>query len=112
MLVGIVGSRDYPNMHKVREFVMSLADTDVVVSGGARGVDTVAVATAKVWGLATYEFLADWDTHGKSAGFIRNGAIAETVDRLAAFWDGESRGTADTIAKFEARGLKAEVYLP
>jgi hypothetical protein len=49
-------------------------------------------------------FEADWNKHGKRAGFIRNTDIVMESDMIVAFWDGKSRGTADTIAK--AKTLK------
>lgn len=41
------------------------------------------------------EFPADWNTHGKSAGHIRNKQMAEYADALLLIWDGESRGSAN-----------------
>ena len=40
------------------------------------------------------EFLADWDSHGKAAGPIRNRQMAEYADELLLIWDGKSRGSA------------------
>lgn len=97
MKVAIVGSRDYPNMRAVREYVASLPRDTVIVSGGARGVDSVAVEEAKRLGMPTEVHPADWNTHGKAAGFIRNADIVAAADEVVAFWDGESRGTKHTI---------------
>ena len=43
------------------------------------------------------EFPADWERHGKAAGYIRNREMAQNADALVAFWDGESRGTKSMI---------------
>jgi hypothetical protein len=40
---------------------------------------------------------ADWDTHGKSAGFKRNKEMAEVSQGLIAFWDNVSKGTKHMI---------------
>lgn len=98
MRIAIVGSRNYSNPNDVREFVRSLEPNTIVISGGAPGVDTVAIDEAKLIGLRTEVYPADWRTLGKSAGFIRNRQLVELCDRLVAFWDGESRGTKHSIS--------------
>ena len=109
MRVAIVGSRDYPNWSSIINFVKRLAgkypDT-VVVSGGARGVDSVAVKAAELAGLKVEVYPADWDKHGKKAGFLRNKTIVDRADKLVAFWDMESAGTAHSI------GLALEKKIP
>ena len=42
-------------------------------------------------------FPADWNTYGKSAGFVRNIEMAENATALIAFWDGKSSGTKHMI---------------
>ena len=77
-----------------------LADYDiVVVSGGAKGVDTLAERWADNRGYEKVIMPADWEKEGKSAGFKRNARmhqfIAEKDHKLVvAFWDGVSKGTA------------------
>ncbi|KKL45313.1 hypothetical protein LCGC14_2356910, partial [marine sediment metagenome] len=44
-------------------------------------------------------YRAEWDKYGKSAGFLRNQTIIDNCDMVVAFWDGKSKGTADTINK-------------
>ena len=113
--VAIVGSREYPSLELVRSFVRRLAARDpsaVVVSGNARGVDRAAEEEARAAGLEVVSLPADWGAHGKAAGFIRNGQIVERCDAVAAFWDGRSNGTADTVRKAEAAGKKVSVWGP
>lgn len=71
----------------------------VVVSGGAKGVDTMAERWADNNGYKKVIMPADWENEGKSAGFRRNVRmhqfIAEKDNKLVvAFWDGISTGTA------------------
>lgn len=59
MKVAIVGSRDWPELDRVGEFVEKLAEkypTAVVVSGGARGVDRTAEAVALKCGLRVVSY--------------------------------------------------------
>lgn len=39
------------------------------------------------------EMPADWDEHGKSAGYVRNAEMAVKADELELFWDGRSNGS-------------------
>jgi glycerophosphoryl diester phosphodiesterase len=82
----------------------------MVVSGGAKGVDSWAVEAAHKTGLATEVIEADWETHGRSAGPIRNQEIVRRSDEVAAFWDGNSRGTLNTIALAVHKNIPVHVY--
>lgn len=98
--VAIVGSRRYDTLDAVDDFLWKLKQKHpraVVVSGAASGVDKHAARVAWGMNLAVEEFPADWDRHGRRAGFIRNVAMLDTVDHVVAFWDQFSRGTAHSI---------------
>lgn len=110
--LGIVGSRDYPDLEAVRAFVRALPRTTVVVSGGARGVDTVAAETARACGLFVDEFLVSpeaWKRLGPRAGLERNERLVGSCERVVAFWDGTSRGTAHAIGVARRLGKPLEV---
>lgn len=102
--VAIVGSREFSSELLVRAYVRALPKTYMVVSGGARGVDSWAVDEARKRGLQTCVYPADWNRYGKPAGMIRNRTIVDNCDWLVAFYDGKSRGTAHTIGLAQ-RGL-------
>ena len=110
--VAIVGSRAYARPAAVR-VVAALVHKHPgceVVSGGARGVDSIAAAAAREAGLAVREFPADWARLGRGAGLVRNRAIVEAAQVVVAFWDGRSRGTAHTIGLARAAGRQVVVY--
>lgn len=79
-----------------------------VVSGGAGGPDTWAERWAEKNKVPCWVIKADWDKHGKSAGFIRNVDIIDACTRTLAFWDGVSRGTNHSIslARKKSKPLK------
>lgn len=112
MRIAIVGSRDYPDRRAVEAFVAQLPADTIVISGGAPGVDTWADDAAHRRGLITVVFRADWDAHGRSAGFRRNVLIVDEADEVVAFWDGESRGTAHTIGIAHKHGKPVHVFQP
>ena len=83
--VAIVGSRTFPHQHWVVEFVKRLQPDTVIISGGARGVDSWAVEAAEDVGMPTKEFLVEdweWEALGKRAGRIRNETMAKYIDEV------------------------------
>ncbi len=53
---------------------------------------------------------ADWDKHGKPAGYIRNAEMADKAEALLALWDGQSRGTLHMINLAKKKGLLVYVW--
>lgn len=74
-----------------------LQPEDIVVSGGAYGADLMAETWAKLNHNEPVVLEPDW-SKGKHAGIIRNTEIIAKADRVIAFWDGESVGTAHTVS--------------
>ena len=79
-----------------------------IVSGGCCGVDSTAIEFAKDINIKFKVFEADWKTHGKAAGPIRNKEMAQYADALLLIWDGESRGSRNM--KEEMISLNKPVY--
>lgn len=96
MKVSVVGSRDFDDYKLMRETLDEL-DIHLIVSGGAIGADQLAERYAEEENINTMVFLPDWNTYGKSAGFVRNRDIIFNGDAVVAFWDGESKGTLSSI---------------
>lgn len=75
----------------------------VVIHGAARGADTLAHQWAIGAGVPVLPFPADWATHGKAAGPIRNTRmLAEGMPTLVlAFHDDieASKGTRDMVSR-------------
>lgn len=109
MIIAIVGSRDFAPLGKIEKYIRQLPLDTVIISGGARGVDRLAVSWAKFMGMETLEYLPDWNKYGKSAGMRRNSDIVANCDRLVAFWDGSSKGTKDSIDKAKLAGKEVEI---
>lgn len=97
----IAGSRGIENYTRVQTILNTLKQKfliDEVVSGTARGVDLLGERWAKEHNIKISRYPADWKTHGKPAGHIRNHQMALYADILVALWDGESRGTQNMIS--------------
>jgi predicted Rossmann fold nucleotide-binding protein DprA/Smf involved in DNA uptake len=112
IVLAIVGSREFEDFEYMKaciEIVRSQYNIRSIVSGGARGADSLGVKLAIQLKVPYKEFLPDWSTHGKVAGFIRNKDIVEACDVVAAFPIGESRGTRNTIK--QAKKANKRVFI-
>ena len=105
-VIGIIGTRrrDTANdFHLVENaFIKVYERGDSICSGLCpKGGDRFAVMFAKRCGCKTIWHPAQWNKHGKAAGFIRNGLIARDSDVLiACVAEDRKGGTEDTIKKF------------
>lgn len=106
MKIAVIGSR---TVEKIDFAAIGAQAGDVIVSGGARGADTLAATEARRRGLAVIEFLPDYVRFGRGAPLIRNRQIVAACDRLVAFWDGKSRGTAYTIREARKNGKQVQI---
>lgn len=108
MKTAIIGSRNITNVDLSR-FIPS--GTTEIVSGGARGVDTVAKRYAVDHGLKLTEFLPDYEHFSRGAPLKRNITIIENADIVLAFWDGKSRGTKFVIENCHRKNIPIKIYL-
>jgi len=103
MNIAIVGSRTFTDYEALEVAIVNYLPAEMwpltIISGGAKGADALAEQLAENFNLELKIFPADWDTHGKIAGFLRNQKIIDASDFVIAFWDGKSKGTKDTIDK-------------
>lgn len=85
--------------------------TLTVVHGGARGADEIAARWAwgchtQGWNVTVEEHRADWETHGKRAGVLRNQLMVDLgADVCHAFPLNKSIGTRHCMARAEAAGI-------
>jgi hypothetical protein len=112
MKVIIAGSRGFSNFQllytKCEEILETQSDIEIV-SGTAKGADKLGEHYASLKGYSVARFPADWDKHGKAAGFLRNKEMAEYANMLIAFWDGESKGTKHMIDLAQSNGLEIHI---
>lgn len=101
----IAGSRGFDKYDVLRHFVTEYGLVTTVISGGAKGADKLGERYAREHKIPLVICPANWDVHGKRAGYIRNETMAELADALIAFWDGNSPGTKHMIDIATKRGL-------
>lgn len=111
----IAGSRGFTDYEAMKELCDALLQdiserkTVTIISGGARGADTLGERYARERGYGVQRFPADWKRYGRSAGMIRNGEMAKAAKALIAFWDGQSPGTGNMIRTARRQGLDVHV---
>ena len=93
MKIAIIGSRTIVTAD-IGKYVNS---SDEIVSGGARGVDSLAEEYAKKNNINLTVFLPEYEKYGRGAPIVRNRQIIEYADEVIAFWDGVSRGTLSAL---------------
>lgn len=128
--IAIIGSRDFPDMKFVENIVKTLCKDypDVtIVSGGARGVDKLAIDCAITMKRKYKIFPADWANlnypdaiirtrtdggkYDAKAGMRRNKLIIDYAEFIIAFWDGKSKGTLNSIDLARKAGKPINIYL-
>ena len=100
----IAGSRNITNYQMVVDAIEACPwNVTTIISGNARGVDSLAIQYAKEHNINVEIYPANWERDGKSAGYKRNTVMAFKAEALIALWDGHSVGTKhmiDTAKKF------------
>jgi predicted Rossmann fold nucleotide-binding protein DprA/Smf involved in DNA uptake len=113
--VAVIGSRDFDDKQKMYSVLSPhLAKIKLIVSGGARGADTLATNWAADFGVPYLVFPALWHDpvtgeYDRGAGFRRNRDIVEHSDVIIAFWDGKSKGTNHSIQMAQEMGKTVRI---
>lgn len=106
----IVGSRSFTNYELLKKECFNILTPYIndnyeiiIVSGGANGADKLGRDFALENHFTYVEFPAKWEIFGRQAGFIRNTEmhkyISDVPERMCiAFWDGISKGTAQSFS--------------
>lgn len=111
MKVLVCGGRDYNDYDRLEDelnLVWRVHGDFTVISGMARGADTLAVRYAEAYDCPLEKFPADWDKYGRSAGYIRNQQMLDEgkPDLVVAFPGG--RGTENMIQIARKAGVEVE----
>lgn len=111
----IAGTREFKNYDLLRDVCDKILENKskdhkiIIVSGHARGADTLGEKYASERGYDLRVFPADWDKYKKKAGHIRNEKMADLGNVLIAFFaDGFeelSKGTRDMVKVAQKKNL-------
>lgn len=102
----IAGTRIYDKSkyEEIKEIMFPLLDElnmdpkrDSIISGTAKGVDTIGEEYAKEHSIRVLRCPANWDKFGKAAGYKRNYQMGVLSTEGIVFWDGKSSGSKSMI---------------
>jgi len=104
----VVGSRS------IKDFDISPyipTDTEMIISGGANGIDTLAEEYADKKRISKLIMRPQYNLYRKTAPLKRNESMVELCDRVLVFWDGLSKGTKYTIDYAKEIGKPVDVII-
>ena len=97
-------------LNKIKYYLQNYKEDNItILSGNARGVDKIGEIYANDHNIQCNIYPADWDTHGKSAGYKRNITMADNANALLAFWNYQSKGTKHMINIAKQKGLTVKI---
>ena len=110
--VGRTGTRSWDYDHLAKLVMQAVSESGfeitVVISGGAGGPDRAGEKWAQANNKPIEQFKANWKL-GKGAGLALNREMVANADALIAIYDGQSKGTLDTIERMKRAGKKVFV---
>ena len=108
----VTGDREWSNYLRIRD-VLAFTQPRKVITGGARGADKLAELACNELGIECIVIPADWATHGKAAGPIRNRKMLDHgPDLVIAFHDDleSSKGTLNCVNQARNRSIPVARY--
>ena len=107
----VTGSRDWTDKATIYSAISNAAIPPwgwTLVSGACpTGADRIAEGFAEGLGMVVERHPADWDQHGKRAGFLRNAAMVQLgADVCLAFIKSASKGATMTANLAEKAGIQ------
>ncbi|CAB4134146.1 Mycobacteriophage D29, Gp61 [uncultured Caudovirales phage] len=116
MRLAIIGSRDFTDYAVLHDTVIDLINEPItaIISGGARGADSLAKQFADEYSIPLFEHLPDYARYGRfRAPNLRNITIIDNCDYVIAFWNGTSPGTRNAINyAYKAKGKEKVKIIP
>ena len=113
MKLAIVGTRNpgvtYQEWEKLLLDKINPDEIQIVISGGAKGVDTFAKLFAARHHKLYMEFAPQYNVYGRYATLKRNSQIVKEASTVIAFPSAESKGTYHSIKEAQRLGWRVIV---
>lgn len=139
MIIGVTGSRTWTDRKVIADAFDEITPPDkafhskllirelvMVLNGFAPGADRLCDLETMSRGWQPVRVPANWNSHGKAAGLLRNGAMIELAGSRAVAWlafisqctkpgcagrePHGTHGTADCVKQAEAAGIEVRRY--
>lgn len=79
-------------------------DVDLIITGGAKGVDALAEAYAGERRIPTLTVKPCYERYGRAAPILRDEEMVDMADSVLVIWDGVSRGSKHTADYARKKG--------
>lgn len=112
MKVLVCGSRDWHDAVPIYARISELPGDAEIITGDARGVDTIAARAAHETQRKYTVVRADWQKYGQRAGIVRNFAMLDMRPDLVLAFTLGTPGTQHTINEARRRAIPIEVFRP
>ena len=86
-------------------------ETDLIISGGADGIDSLAEKYADAHRISKLILRPRYDLYGRVAPLKRNETMVGLSDYILVIWDGKSKGTKHTIEYAEKHNKPIKTIL-
>ena len=86
-------------------------EVDVIISGGANGVDTLAERYADSHNIQKIIIRPQYNLYGRAAPLKRNEEMVKMADEVLVIWDGKSKGAKYTADFAKKLGKKVNVII-
>ena len=111
--LAIVGSQSFKDEKKFMNHLNSWIDThclpSLIVSGGAKGADTLAEKYCEKSHVPIEVIKPDYKSYGRKAPLLRNTQIVQLCTHVLAFPSKTGSGTQDTIRK--AKNMNKDITI-
>ena len=106
-MVLVTGSRSIADI----DISKYLKNIDVLLTGGAKGVDSLAITYAEKNSIKHIEVLPNYTKYHRAAPVIRDEEMVKMCERVIAIWDGKSKGTLHTINFARKYNKPVEIHI-
>lgn len=104
----IAGSR---SVTKFDLFPYIPKDTDLIISGGAKGIDELAELYADRHRISKLILRPNYNLYSKAAPLKRNEEMIDIAEKILIVWDGKSKGTEYTIQYAKKMNKDLEIIM-
>ena len=109
----VCGDRKWSDRWVIIRRLATFESGTVVIEGCSRGADRIAEVAATYLGFAVEHYPAQWKTHGRPAGSIRNQQMLDQSrpELVIAFHADieKSKRTADLVRRARTAGIPVEI---
>lgn len=106
--LAVLGSRTFTDYNLLKKELYEYPPF-ILVSGGAKGAETLAEQYADEKGYEKVILKPDWKKYGRGAGLKRNEEIINLADEVVSFWNKMSEWTGHRLELARKKGIPVTI---